>query len=174
MLPYHCRYGQSVCLIGSIDKLGKWDVSRAVEMSWHDGDLWKVELELPKRWEGVTGQGSLWWIRKQPPPGPARLGSAALPRHTALRLPPVPRFNNPRPRHPLRSGPDTTEEVEYKYVVRNSDRSAAHWAPGANYVLTLPPVGPVAQPGTVRLYVRDSWDGQEHKVKVGGWVGGLL
>lgn len=46
-LPYHCKFGQKLCLVGGGDKLGGWTVERAVEMSWTEGDVWTVELQLP-------------------------------------------------------------------------------------------------------------------------------
>lgn len=46
-LPYHCKFGQKLCLVGGDDKLGGWTVERAVEMSWTEGDVWTVELQLP-------------------------------------------------------------------------------------------------------------------------------
>lgn len=50
-IPYHCRYGQHVCVVGNADKLGGWEVARAVEMNWSDGDMWKVVVEFPApRW----------------------------------------------------------------------------------------------------------------------------
>lgn len=33
-LPYRCKYGQKLCLIGSNDMLGSWHVDRAVAMNW--------------------------------------------------------------------------------------------------------------------------------------------
>jgi hypothetical protein len=46
-LPYHCKYGQRLCLIGSSGNLGAWDVANAVPMEWNEGDVWSVELQLP-------------------------------------------------------------------------------------------------------------------------------
>ncbi len=48
-LPYHCKYGQRLCVIGASDKLGAWDVAQAVPMEWTDGDVWMVDLKLPAR-----------------------------------------------------------------------------------------------------------------------------
>ena len=49
MIPYHCRWGQHLCLVGSIEKLGQWDVARGLEMTWSDGDLWRAEVDIPQR-----------------------------------------------------------------------------------------------------------------------------
>lgn len=46
-LPYHCKYGQKLCLIGSQEFLGGWRVEQAVPMNWREGDVWEVELSLP-------------------------------------------------------------------------------------------------------------------------------
>ncbi|PRW59906.1 carbohydrate-binding module family 20 [Chlorella sorokiniana] len=46
-LPYRCKYGQKLCLVGSNDVLGGWHVDRAVPMNWTEGDVWTVELQLP-------------------------------------------------------------------------------------------------------------------------------
>lgn len=57
--------------------------------------------------------------------------------------------------------------VEYKYVVRNGDRtSVAQWAPGYNHKLSLPlpPAGMKA--GSAIVHVHDTWDGSDHKVEV--------
>ncbi|KAI7841904.1 hypothetical protein COHA_004432 [Chlorella ohadii] len=52
-LPYRCKYGQKLCLIGSNDVLGSWHVDRAVAMNWTEGDVWTVELQLPANGNGV-------------------------------------------------------------------------------------------------------------------------
>jgi len=46
-LPYHCKYGQRLCIIGGSDFLGAWNVERAVPMEWSEGDVWTVDMNLP-------------------------------------------------------------------------------------------------------------------------------
>lgn len=46
-LPYHCKYGQKMCLIGADAKLGAWNVAQAIPMDWTEGDVWVVDLQLP-------------------------------------------------------------------------------------------------------------------------------
>lgn len=46
-LSYRCDFGQHLRLIGTGEKLGEWDLQRAVPMTWTDGDVWTVELKLP-------------------------------------------------------------------------------------------------------------------------------
>ncbi|KAL4458565.1 hypothetical protein ABPG75_013430 [Micractinium tetrahymenae] len=46
-LPYHCKYGQRLCVIGGSDNLGAWNVAKAVPMEWTEGDVWIVDLRVP-------------------------------------------------------------------------------------------------------------------------------
>lgn len=48
-LPYRCEFGQHLAIIGSSSVLGGWELRRCVGMHWTDGDVWRVELELPAR-----------------------------------------------------------------------------------------------------------------------------
>ena len=47
MLPYRCKFGQRLCVIGASDNLGAWDVSKAIPMEWTDGDVWMVNMQIP-------------------------------------------------------------------------------------------------------------------------------
>ncbi len=38
-LPYRCTFGQHLCLVGSVQRLGSWDVRQGVAMSWSEGDI---------------------------------------------------------------------------------------------------------------------------------------
>jgi Starch binding domain len=49
-VPYRCYFGQHICLVGSEDGLGKWDVKRGLAMQWTDGDVWTADLELQAKW----------------------------------------------------------------------------------------------------------------------------
>lgn len=83
---------------------------------------------------------------------------------------PRPHLSSTLPAWPC-SGPSESLELEYKYVVRNSDRTAASWTPGTNYKLAVPANGQAAS--GARVVVKDSWDGDKHQVKVRrGWAGG--
>lgn len=46
-LHYQTRFGENVCLLGSHEKMGAWDHSRAVNLNYGEGGIWSVELELP-------------------------------------------------------------------------------------------------------------------------------
>ena len=37
--------GQSISIIGSIDKLGNWDEYKALNMNWTEGNIWKANME---------------------------------------------------------------------------------------------------------------------------------
>ena len=37
--------GQSISIIGSIDKLGNWDEYKALNMNWTEGNIWKANIE---------------------------------------------------------------------------------------------------------------------------------
>jgi hypothetical protein len=41
------EYGERLKVVGNQAALGSWDVSKAVELKWHDGDLWAGEVEMP-------------------------------------------------------------------------------------------------------------------------------
>lgn len=41
------EWGQEVALVGEAETLGGWDVDKSLAMSWHDGDYWTAEAELP-------------------------------------------------------------------------------------------------------------------------------
>ncbi|EFJ42805.1 hypothetical protein VOLCADRAFT_97031 [Volvox carteri f. nagariensis] len=46
-LKYRTSYGQSVKIIGSHPKLGSWDINKALNLDWTDGDRWIAAVELP-------------------------------------------------------------------------------------------------------------------------------
>ena len=52
-LPYRCEFGQNLSIVGSTTSLGSWDVDQSVDMEWTDGDVWRVELEIPARQAAV-------------------------------------------------------------------------------------------------------------------------
>lgn len=45
-LPYRCSFGQEICLVGSGENLGNWDVQHGKRMKWTDGDVWQVDFEV--------------------------------------------------------------------------------------------------------------------------------
>ena len=45
-LDAQVNYGESVKLVGSSPELGDWDVDRAPELSWTEGDVWTTSVEL--------------------------------------------------------------------------------------------------------------------------------
>ncbi|KAG2483610.1 hypothetical protein HYH03_017552 [Edaphochlamys debaryana] len=46
-LKYRTSYGQSVKIIGSHPKLGNWDINKALDLHWSEGDRWLATIELP-------------------------------------------------------------------------------------------------------------------------------
>ncbi len=46
-LKYRTSWGQSVKIIGSHPMLGNWDVNKALQLQWTEGDRWVATLELP-------------------------------------------------------------------------------------------------------------------------------
>ena len=47
-LPYRCNFGQHLCVVGSGEVLGQWDLAQAVQMEWSEGDVWTAELPLAR------------------------------------------------------------------------------------------------------------------------------
>jgi hypothetical protein len=45
-VQYQCSFGQSICLLGSRDALGAWQLERAVPLAWGEGDLWTARVQL--------------------------------------------------------------------------------------------------------------------------------
>lgn len=45
-LPYKANFGEKLCMVGSPSPLGEWDLSRGVCMTWTEGDIWRVDLEM--------------------------------------------------------------------------------------------------------------------------------
>ncbi|CEM10154.1 unnamed protein product [Vitrella brassicaformis CCMP3155] len=41
------RFGQNLYLVGSVEPLGLWDPSRAVKMTWNEGNMWTCTVNLP-------------------------------------------------------------------------------------------------------------------------------
>ncbi|KAK2077666.1 hypothetical protein QBZ16_004512 [Prototheca wickerhamii] len=46
-LTQHVKFGETLKLSGGAPELGEWDLARAPEFKWSEGDLWTLELELP-------------------------------------------------------------------------------------------------------------------------------
>ena len=44
-IKYETKIGQSLSVIGSIDKLGNWIASKALNMNWNEGNIWKANME---------------------------------------------------------------------------------------------------------------------------------
>ena len=47
------NFGESLKVVGSSDALGGWDVSKSPSMTWTDGDVWCLELEIPAEEEQI-------------------------------------------------------------------------------------------------------------------------
>lgn len=46
-VPARLAYGQSIALAGSHQKLGSWDASSALALTWSDGHIWTGEVDMP-------------------------------------------------------------------------------------------------------------------------------
>jgi len=44
-IKFDTFFGQSISIIGSIDKLGNWNEYKALNMNWNEGNIWKANLE---------------------------------------------------------------------------------------------------------------------------------
>lgn len=40
-------YGEQFKIVGNQKELGSWDASKALELKWHEGDVWAATAELP-------------------------------------------------------------------------------------------------------------------------------
>ena len=47
-VQYHVPFGQVVCLTGSVRELGDWDPRLSVPLSWSEGDIWNVEVDVKR------------------------------------------------------------------------------------------------------------------------------
>ena len=45
-VKFETRMGQRISVIGSIDKLGNWNESKALNMNWNEGNIWKANMEF--------------------------------------------------------------------------------------------------------------------------------
>jgi hypothetical protein len=176
VIPYHCKFGQHLCLVGSVEQLGHWDVARGLEMHWSDGDVWRVDVDIPNRWVGTVCALEALPVQSRPAAGPPRQCTCFLPgcAHSSQSRQRTSHAQASLAASACSAPPGSEAEVEYKYVVRNSDRSSASaWMPGHNCVIKLPPASNGAGLNGVRLYVCDTWDGTDRKVKVrrGGALG---
>ena len=46
-IPHHVEFGQSVCVLGSSEALGDWQVEKSACLSWNEGDVWSGIVEMP-------------------------------------------------------------------------------------------------------------------------------
>ena len=47
LAPVQLSYGEFHKIVGGHPSLGNWDVDAAPEMSWSDGDTWRMDVQLP-------------------------------------------------------------------------------------------------------------------------------
>lgn len=45
-IVYNSIFGEEVCILGSVPKLGLWKSSEALHLRWHSGNIWKGEINL--------------------------------------------------------------------------------------------------------------------------------
>jgi Starch binding domain len=41
------RYGERIAVVGNCPQLGEWNVAGGAKLTWHEGDVWAAELQLP-------------------------------------------------------------------------------------------------------------------------------
>lgn len=44
-IKFDTFFGQSISVIGSIDKLGNWNEYKALNMNWNEGNIWKANMD---------------------------------------------------------------------------------------------------------------------------------
>ncbi len=42
-------FGESLKVVGSNEAVGAWDITSAPDMSWTDGNVWALDLDLPEQ-----------------------------------------------------------------------------------------------------------------------------
>lgn len=99
-LPYRCRYGQNLIVVGKGDALGNWEPGEGLQLRWNPGDVWSGEIAIAD---------------------------------------------------------SDRVELEYKYVVRESDGQVSSWAPGSNFNVQVPVAEDKGSPPD-RIDVNDVWD----------------
>jgi 4-alpha-glucanotransferase len=45
-IEYHTHWGQKLCISGSVDALGGWDVAKCIEMTHNSTGVWTAEIEV--------------------------------------------------------------------------------------------------------------------------------
>jgi Starch binding domain len=45
-IPYSTVFGEKMAVVGSHEALGNWTPSRAFEMHWTEGNVWKCNMEI--------------------------------------------------------------------------------------------------------------------------------
>lgn len=62
-IPHHVEFGQSICVSGSEEELGSWQLEDSYPLEWTQGDVWTGVVELPSKlveykYVTVNGDGS--------------------------------------------------------------------------------------------------------------------
>lgn len=84
LLPAVCRrpptqpqvgFGEQFKIVGNQKQLGNWDATKALELTWNEGDVWAATAELPVGVDiefkvGVLGP-MLQSVTRRPPGQPA-------------------------------------------------------------------------------------------------------
>ena len=45
-MHYETKFGESVCVLGSHEAMGAWELERATALVWREGSDWKLSEEL--------------------------------------------------------------------------------------------------------------------------------
>ena len=48
-IKYDTQMGESMAIIGSIDKLGYWDINRALYLNWNEGNIWNTSFDYNEK-----------------------------------------------------------------------------------------------------------------------------
>eukprot|EP00210_Caulerpa_lentillifera_P008145 g7779.t1 len=48
-IPHHVEFGQSICVSGSEEELGSWQLQQSYPLEWTQGDVWTGVIELPSK-----------------------------------------------------------------------------------------------------------------------------
>lgn len=65
---YEMKFGEMVCVLGSYEVMGVWELEWATALEWYEGSVWKLSVELSAGGgffykyivKGVNGE-VLWW-----------------------------------------------------------------------------------------------------------------
>jgi hypothetical protein len=63
VLCFQVGYGEQFKIVGNEKELGSWDASKALELKWHEGDVWAATAELPVA-KDIEFKASTHWLAR--------------------------------------------------------------------------------------------------------------